>query len=90
MTGKNHGKKKDYEKMAYAQLGQLERRLKAMKQMPELVANRNMHLMEQKNRNEQMDYERIRQRTRPMIPPYMANKENVRKVLAGQMLPQVG
>jgi hypothetical protein len=83
MTEKKRIKKKDYERMAVNQLLQLEKKMRAIKRMPELVNLRNLHLLEQNNRNKEMDYERIRQSTKGAIPPYMANKHNVEKVLRG-------
>ena len=77
----NEKDRKRYSEASMNQLLGLKKRLKAIKQMPQLVANRNERLFEQKRYNQEIDYARLRNNINTVIPPYQASNENKRKAL---------
>jgi hypothetical protein len=61
---------------------ELKKRLKAIKQMPALVANRNESLLAQDRYNKEIEYARIRNNINNKIPPYQGSKGNM-SIVAG-------
>jgi hypothetical protein len=72
--------RKKYSEASMNQLLGLKKRLKAMKQMPQLAANRYERLFEQDRYNKETEYARVRNNINTAIPPYQATGENQRKV----------
>jgi hypothetical protein len=81
VESKEERDKKRYSKASMTQLLGLKKRLKAIKQMPALVANRNESLLAQSRYNKEVDYARLRNNIASHIPPYQGSSENKRTVL---------
>ena len=68
--------------MTMLQLLGLRKRIKAMNQMPALIAVADEKRKQQDYYNNMVEYERLRNALESKIPPYMANKENIKKVMS--------
>ena len=64
------------------QLLGMKKRLKSIKQMPELVAVKHQKLAEKDYYNKMVEYDRIRNYVDSKIPPNQANKEMRAKVIS--------
>jgi len=73
--------RKKYAKMSAMQLAMLRKRIKLMKAMPELVAMKNEHILNNDNYNKKIEYDKLRNMVAEKIPPYQMNKDNTKKVL---------
>ena len=74
---------KKYNRATMLQLLGLGKRLKAMSQMPALIAVADERRKQQDYYNNMIEYERLRNALESKIPPYMSNKENIKKVMTG-------
>jgi hypothetical protein len=81
LESKEERDRKIYSKSAMIRLMELKKRLKAIKQMPALVANRNESLLAQDRYNKEIDYTRLRKNINSKIPPYQGNKGNMQTVV---------
>jgi len=81
MVNKEEEKRKKYAKMSALQLLMLRKRLKFMKAMPELVAMKNDHILNQDNYNKRIAYDKLRNVISEKIPPNQMSRETKRKVV---------
>ena len=81
MVNKEEEKRKKYSQMSALQLLMLKKRLKFMRAMPELVALKNNHILNQDNYNKRIDYDKLRNVISERIPPNQMNREAKRKVI---------
>jgi hypothetical protein len=60
---------------------ELKKRMKTIKKMPALVANRNESLLAQDRYNKEVNYAIIRKNINSKIPPYQGSKGNTQTVV---------